>query len=401
MSAQQASDLIDRGVRGIYRFPMHSLDELLHPITPDVFRADYEGRKPLHIPAEPGAPKRAILDWGGFNRLLDQSSIWTSASLKLVANGEPIPPEQYCVTTQTQSGQVVRPSPAKVETLLSLGASAIAGDVQALTPEFQTMSALLGRTWAALIGANIYCSFGGVQAFGTHFDLHDVFAIQTEGEKTWRLYQNRADSPIALPEDEPDLRGWFARTRGPLMQEVRMRPGDVLYLPRGWYHDALATEGASLHVTFSVTPLYGRILFSLLESAALQDPAFRAWLSPAAADGGRMLSAQLADLGRRLQALAALPEFRDEVAMAQERLIARPTSYALPARRPLTLYRPTGLLAPRIEGPARVAIGWAMGQPSFALEDMIAQFDFVSEAAIREAVSFTERAGALERVHKA
>lgn len=376
---------------------MHSLADLLHPITPAVFHAEYEGRKPLHIPAAPGVPKRALLDWAGFNRLLNQSSIWNAASLKLVINGDPVPVEHYCVTVQTQGGPTVRPSPAKVQTLIDMGASVIAGDVQDLTPELQTLSAMLGRTWAALIGANVYCSFGGVQAFGTHFDLHDVFAVQTEGEKTWRLYQNRAESPIAPPESETDPRAWFARTRGPLMEEVRMRPGDVLYLPRGWYHDALATEGASLHVTFSVTPLYGRILFSLLESAALQDPAFRAWLVPAARDGGQALSAQLADLGRRLQALAALPEFRDEVAMAQERLVARPPAYALPGRRPLTLYRPTGLLAPRIEGPARVAIGWALAQTSFSLEDMIAQFDFIPEAAIREAVAVAERGGALER----
>ena len=180
-----------------------------------------------------------------------------------------------------------------------------------------------------------------------------------------------------------------------------MRPGDVLYLPRGWYHDALATEGASLHVTFSVTPLYGRILFSLLENAAMQDPAFRAWLVPADRDDGRALSAQLAELGRKLQTLTSLPEFRDEVAMAQERLVQRPASYSLPDRRPLTIYRPTGLMAPRIEGPARVAIAWALGQPRFALEDMIAQFDFVPETAIREAVATSEHAGALERVRGA
>ena len=380
---------------------MRTLDDLLHPITPAEFRAGYEGRKPLHIPAEPGAPKRTVLDWNGFNRLLNQSSIWTPASLKLVANSEPIPPDQYCIARQTQSGPVLQPSPARVQTLLSMGASVIAGDVQALTPEFQTLSAILGRTWAALVGANIYCSFGGVQAFGTHFDLHDVFAIQTEGEKTWRLYQNRADNPVTMPEGETDPRAWFARTRGPLMQEVRMRPGDVLYLPRGWYHDALATEGASLHVTFSVTPLYGRILFSLLENAAMQDPDFRAWLVPADRDDGRALSAQLAELGRKLHALTSLPAFRDEVAMAQERLVHRPPSYSLPDRRPLTIYRPTGLMAPRIEGPAGVAIAWALNQPRFALEDMIAQFDFVPESAIREGVATTERAGALERVRAA
>ncbi|HST93098.1 MAG TPA: hypothetical protein VLJ13_12965 [Brevundimonas sp.] len=34
---------------------MRSLDELLHPITPEQFRVEYEGRKPLHIPANAAA----------------------------------------------------------------------------------------------------------------------------------------------------------------------------------------------------------------------------------------------------------------------------------------------------------------------------------------------------------
>ena len=290
---------------------MTTLDELLHPITRDRFDADYNDRKPLHIPAEAGAPKRAILDWARFNALLDQSSIWTAQSLKMVFNGQPIPPEQYCVEARSQSGVALRPSPAKVQNLLAMGASVIAGDVQELTPELRALSHRLGRDFAGLVGANVYCSFGGVQAFDTHFDLHHVFAVQVEGEKTWRLYENRAEAPVSFPVDDAEARRWFAQTRGPLMTEVRMQPGDVLYLPRGWYHDALATEGASLHVTFSVSPLYGRVLFGLLESAAMQDPAFRQWLAPGT-DGGVRLARQLADLGRRLAELSALPAFRDE-----------------------------------------------------------------------------------------
>lgn len=42
---------------------MLSLDDLLAPITPEVFHADYDDRKPLHIPAadtsvRSGAPVR-------------------------------------------------------------------------------------------------------------------------------------------------------------------------------------------------------------------------------------------------------------------------------------------------------------------------------------------------------
>ncbi len=374
---------------------MHSLDELLHPITRDRFDADYNDRKPLHIPADPAAGKRSLFDWNRFNTLLDQSSIWTAQSLKMVFNGQPIPPEQYCVEAHSQSGPALRPSPARVQTLLAMGASLIAGDVEDLTPELRALGRQLARDFGGRVGANVYCSFGGVQAFDTHFDLHHVFAVQVEGEKTWRLYENRAEAPVSFPVDDAESRRWFAETRGRLMTEVRMRPGDVLYLPRGWYHDALATEGASLHVTFSVTPLYGRILFRLLESAALQDPAFRAWFPPGS-DGGERLGRHLADLGRRLAELTAHPAFLDEVLMAQERLVPRGQAYALPVRAPLTLYRPTGLRPPAVDGPARVAMEWAMGQPQFALEDAVAQFDFIPEAALRAAFDSAVRAGALK-----
>jgi lysine-specific demethylase/histidyl-hydroxylase NO66 len=316
----------------------------------------------------------------------------------MVVNGQPVPPEQYCIETQTQSGTVIRPSPAKVQPLLAMGASLIAGDVQHLTPELDQLAKMLSARFAGLAGANVYCSFGGVQAFDTHFDLHHVFAVQLEGEKTWRLYANRADSPVTFPGDSAEARRWFAQTRGPLMQEVRMKPGDVLYLPRGWYHDALATEGASLHVTFSVTPLYGRILFRLLEAAALQDSAFRAWLRPANEEGGQPLQAQLADLGQRLADLAASPAFRDEIAMTQERLTPRGTGYGLPVRPALTEYQPTGLAAPAIGGPVAVAVEWALGQSSFMLEDMIGQFDFVPERDLRDAIERLERAAVLKRV---
>lgn len=370
---------------------MTTLDDLLHPITRERFDADYNDRKPLHIPAEGCGTKRSLLDWARFNALLDQRSIWTGQSLKLVFNGQPIPPEQYCVEARSQSGTTARPSPAKVQTLMAMGASVIAGDVQELTPELRALSHQLARDFAGLVGANVYCSFGGVQAFDTHFDLHHVFAVQVEGEKTWRLYENRADAPVGFPVNDSETRRWFAETRGKLMTEVRMRPGDVLYLPRGWYHDAMTTEGASLHVTFSVAPLYGRILFGLLESAAMQDPAFREWLAPGN-DGSRRLSEQLTDLGRRLADLSALPAFRDEVLMAQERLAPRGGSYALPTRSSLSLFRPTGLASPTVDGPARVAVEWAAGQPQFALEDVIAQFDFVPERALRDA--FTAAIGA-------
>jgi lysine-specific demethylase/histidyl-hydroxylase NO66 len=377
---------------------MHSLDELLHPITPDRFMADYYGRKPLHIPAGAGAPKARLIDWATFNGLLSQASNWTANTLKLVRDGVPVPPDVYCDDVVSQAGRSLRPSPAKVDVFLSTGASLIANDIQALTPRLRDLAAVLSRTFAAKVGANAYLSFGGVRAFATHFDPHEVFAVQIDGEKVWRLYESRADNPVDFPVPDDQLPAWFQRTRGKPMLDVHMKPGDVLYLPRGWYHDALAEPGASLHVTWSITPLYGRILFSLLENAALQDPAFRAWLAPAGHEGGRALKAQLAALGQKLAALSAHPQFADEIAMAQQRLVDRPPTYDLPNQRPLTGYKRTMLAPPPFRGPVALAMDWAFAQPDFAIEDLCAQFPFVAEADIRDAVEASARAGALTRL---
>ncbi len=370
---------------------MLSLDDLLAPITSSVFHADYDDRKPLHIPAAHGADKQTLLDWDRFNALLDQTSIWTAQSLKVLYNGQRVPPPQYCHDAATGSGVANRPSPAKVKVLLAQGASLVLDEVQDLVPSIRALCPALGRAFAGQVSANLYCSFGGVQAFGTHFDLHHVFAVQCEGEKIWTLYSNRADAPTTFPIDNEETRAWLAANRGPVMTQVHMRPGDVLYLPRGWYHDALATEGASLHVTYSITPADGRTVLDALKRLTEDDPTFRHFLR-----GDRtVLKAQLADMGRRLSALAASDAFVDEISMAQERLTPREPGYALPDRPPLRLYARGQGPAPAVTGPAAVALDWAMQQPRLALEDMIAQFDFLSEADLRAMVDAAVRTGAL------
>lgn len=377
---------------------MLSLDELLHPITPAQFRAEYQDRKPLHIPASADGRKQDVLSWTVFNALLNQPALWTAENLKLMRDHLPVPTEQYCKVAQTPTGPVVRPWPKKVEMFLATGASLVANDVLHMYAPVTEIGAMLGRTFAAAIGANIYCSFEGVRAFGTHFDYHDVFVIHTEGEKVWNLYENRADNPVDVAPDTLESRRWFEQNRGPLMAEITMKPGDVLYLPRGWFHDALARDGASLHITFSVNPLYGRIILSLLDNAAMQNSAFRAFFPPAQEDGGRPLRTRLTEMGQLLASIAASPAFLEEVAMVQERIQARAPAFALPERKPITLYRTTGRAFPATSVALRQTYEWAIVERQFAIEDMIADFDFVSEADVRAGVAAAEQAGALQKV---
>lgn len=377
---------------------MFTLDDLLHPITPAQFFADYDDRKPLHVPAGDDRRKRQVLAWADFNAMLDRTTNWSANTLRLMMNHQAVPPEQYCTTLTTMEGAIPRPVPAKVEMLLATGASLVANDVMYLHPPLTAITAALGEAFGARVGANVYCSFQGVQAFGTHYDNHDVFVIHTEGEKVWNLYQGRAANPVDPLPDNAETRRYFEQTRGPVIQKVVMKPGDVLYLPRGWYHDALAQDGGSLHVTFSVAPLYGRILLKLLDNAAMQNTAFRAYLPPASRDGGAALGRRLKELGELLAALSASPAFLDEVAMTQTQLVARPSGFSLPERKPVTLCRITGRPFPRASTGVQVSYEWMQFERQFAVEDAVARFDFVSEADIRAGVEAALAAGALQRV---
>lgn len=377
---------------------MISLADLLHPVTPQVFFDQYHDRQPLHIPAQDGATKAALLGWEDFNGLMNQTGHWTPHTLKLVQNTQPIPPERYCREVLGAQGRHLQPDPLKIELFLAQGASLVADDVGPVHSGIARLSVALSKAFAAQIGANVYCSFKNVQAFGPHLDLHHVFAVQVEGEKVWRLYRNRIPDIVDAPVSGADLPPWFRANCGPLMTEITMKPGDVLYLPRGWFHDALAKDGASLHVTFSVTPLYGRILFSLLENAALQDSDFRQYFPPASQDNGRALQNHLAKLGQKLAALCAHPAFRDEVAMAQTRLVPRTGRFNLPTRPELTLYRVQPPAPPPFSGPVAHAMQHAYSLREFTLESIIALFDFVPEEDIRAAVDRAVSVGSLKRV---
>ncbi|WP_299534944.1 JmjC domain-containing protein [uncultured Streptomyces sp.] len=77
-----------------------------------------------------------------------------------------------------------------------------------------------------------------------HRDAAHVLAIQVEGRKEWHLH--------ASPEQIGARAGLDVDSSAPT-HVFTMEPGDVLYLPHGWPHDAVALDGGSLHLTFTLT----------------------------------------------------------------------------------------------------------------------------------------------------
>ncbi len=380
---------------------------LLAPFDAQTFRTQYFGKRPLHIRRE-AAGRPTVLTWQRFNEVLGITPYWNEDTLKVYFRSRAALRENYCDTTDLRPGAKAPADPAKVKALLGLGASLIANHVHRVCPEVAAIARVLEREFAARVAANVYCSFKGVQAFQTHFDLHDVFAFQVEGEKTWRVYESRADAPVAPLPPGDEIEKWLTATRGRLLFEADMKPGDILYLPRGQYHDALTGAQASLHVTFGVTPATGLALFKLLESALTAESAFRQYLPDARNQAE--LRERLAALAERVKTVMTSPAFATDVLNHQRGLASARAEYELPAQSAPTWYaiarraqvvrRDSGYFAVTDQG--EIALGtthptveWIVKQRLFSLEDALARHARMDTAELRAVLARLVAAGVI------
>ncbi len=104
------------------------------------------------------------------------------------------------------------------------------------------------------VQVNAYVTPPQSQGFGDHYDVHDVFVLQVAGEKRWMIHEPVRPAPL---RDEPwgDRRAAVERAAvtEPLL-DVTLRPGDALYLPRGYLHAAQALGETSAHLTVGIHP---------------------------------------------------------------------------------------------------------------------------------------------------
>ena len=135
-----------------------------------------------------------------------------------------------------------------------------------------------------------YASDGG--GVGPHFDSYDVFLLQAQGRRRWRIgrQQNLAlveGLPLKILADfEPE-------------EEFVLEPGDMLYLPPRWAHDGVAVGECMTYSIGFRQPARGELTQDLLQRLAdeapemLGDQAYRDPRQPAVEEPGRMPDAML------------------------------------------------------------------------------------------------------------
>jgi bifunctional lysine-specific demethylase and histidyl-hydroxylase NO66 len=129
---------------------------------------------------------------------------------------------------------------------------------------------LLQELFGTCVGSNVYLTPAGTQGFAPHYDDIEAFVLQLEGKKRWRVYK-----PLSENETLPRFSSQnFAQADLPdPIIDVVLEPGDCLYFPRGYPHQANALDDIhSLHITVSCYQMnsWGVYLSKLLPGAIEQ-----------------------------------------------------------------------------------------------------------------------------------
>ncbi|MFE5853716.1 JmjC domain-containing protein [Streptomyces sp. NPDC056500] len=216
----------------------------------DTFLAQTYHRSYAHFPGT--ADTAGLFSWDDLNRIIATQRL-EPPRLRLSADGEMVPLHRYAIpTTNRRAVTWSRIQPADFHTQLKDGASLVLDAVEKIHPAVGVAAEGLERFLGTPVQANAYASWTDREGFGLHWDDHDVVVVQVHGSKRWRLYGSTREAPTFRDVESPES------PEGDPVADIVLAPGDVLYLPRGWWHAVTADQGTeSLHLTFGMVPHTG------------------------------------------------------------------------------------------------------------------------------------------------
>ncbi len=129
-------------------------------------------------------------------------------------------------------------------------------------PKIAKLASNLEMELGCGIEAHVYVTPSNASGYEAHYDTHSVMAIQIFGQKKWDLF----DSPLPNPTLGQPFRKSKYTPQLPTESHL-LKPGGVLYIPRGLIHAASTVSDASVHVTLGLfPPMWLDILAKHLES---------------------------------------------------------------------------------------------------------------------------------------
>jgi ribosomal protein L16 Arg81 hydroxylase len=290
-----------------------SFERMIDPVGEDTFLREYWEQKPLVI--ERGKPDY----YAGVLSMADIDAIVGFRQLKYaqlkIARAEQAQPDKVFYVDSASTSDTNR-----LLHSYDQGDTVVLNFAQCYWEPAARLCAALENFFHFPAGVNVYVTPRNAQGFPPHFDSHDVFVLQVEGAKSWRIYPSREEMPCGMEDSKPIPR---ERLGAPL-RECRLTAGDLLYMPRGYVHEARATDASSVHVTVGVRSFtWTDLLSEMLVAASQENVELRKALPVGFMNSQEAVGLMADRLPELIRTLADSGRIESSIGRLRERLIAR------------------------------------------------------------------------------
>jgi len=194
------------------------------------FIENYFAQKALHVPFSRSSGDWPDVSWKDVNEAISRLEL----------------PHPH--VTVWKAGGRFKPTRKNIHELLFMGGNLILRQAEQHIPQLGAFLARLGEEIGERIDCNLYSAHPHSRTSDRHFDVEDVLIFQFEGSKQWRIYP----PSIPYPLFEHQSRLMDPPSDDQLYFEGEIRAGDLLYVPKGHWHEVVSTDKPSLHATVSV-----------------------------------------------------------------------------------------------------------------------------------------------------
>jgi ribosomal protein L16 Arg81 hydroxylase len=209
-------------------------------MTPSAFAENYFEKQPF---VKKNAASGELFRWPDLDELLHR--IEPCAPAFQLFNDGVVAEEQYTDRSVEFGASRSRLNKPRFYSQLRSGATLVINRLENHSLRAKRFCAELARFAGQQAMGNAYLSLGGRGTFGKHWDTHDVFALQLLGRKRWQVYPPTFALPLAAQTSD---RTGSRCPPNPVLDCV-LEVGDLLYVPRGWWHQAIPLDEASLHLS--------------------------------------------------------------------------------------------------------------------------------------------------------
>ncbi len=209
-----------------------------------MFAAEYFGRAPLFRRAALAEPQQ-LFSIADADKLLHNESL-RLPYLSLRKEGQSLLPEAFARQTNIQGSTVIDAvDPQLVYKLFHSGATVVWNCLNHYHDDMRQLAAAVGRVFATEGDAVAFLTGPARSNTPVHHDEVDVYAIQIEGARRWRVWPRRGPGRKYRYEVE---------SLGDPLLDIVLNPGDVLYIPNNTPHAVDSEEQVSLHVSVTARP---------------------------------------------------------------------------------------------------------------------------------------------------